>query len=96
VEDLAEEGHLGWRERVVLGELELGGEDAAFKRGPFRALDEGLPLEEVVFGDRAGGDAVWWIVGQGAVFREQPAVGGGLGHVGLWDWSLSLLLGCRV
>lgn len=67
--------HTRRRKRVVLGELELSGKDAAFEGRVLRALDETFPVEEVVLGDRAGGDAVGGVVGQGAVFLEEPAVG---------------------
>lgn len=36
-------------QRIVLGELELGGENAAFKGGFFGALDEAFPVQQVVF-----------------------------------------------
>jgi hypothetical protein len=39
----------GWRgQGVVLGELELGGEDAALKGRLLGSLDEAFPMEEVV------------------------------------------------
>lgn len=85
--DFGEELHGRRRERVVLGELELGGEDAALKGGALGTLDEAFPEEEVVFGDGAGGDAFGGVVGEGAVFLEETAVGGGLSHGGV---------GCRV
>ena len=73
--DLAQELH-GWRgERVVFGEAQLGGEDAAFEGGALGALDQGFPVEEVVLRDGAGRDAFWGVVGQGAVFLEEAPVG---------------------
>lgn len=39
-------------------------------------------MEEVVFRDGAGGDAFGRVVCEGAVFLEEAAVGGGLGHGG--------------
>lgn len=81
--DVGEETHGWWGERIVLWELELGGEDAAFKRGALWTLDEAFPVEEVVFGDGAGRDAVWRVVGQGAVFLKEAPVGGRLGHDGI-------------
>lgn len=77
---VGEELHRRRRERVVLGELELGGEDAALKGRALGALDEALPAQQVVLGDGAGGDALGGVVGEGAVFLEEAAVGGGLGH----------------
>ena len=73
--DLAEELHCRRGERVVLGEAQLGGEDAALKGRALGALDQGLPAQEVVFGDGAGGDALGWVVGEGAVLLEEAPVG---------------------
>lgn len=56
---LTREAHARGRERIVAGELQLGGEDAAFEGGAFGSLDQGFPDEEVVFGDGACGYAVW-------------------------------------
>lgn len=71
----------GWRrERVVLGEPQLGGEDAALKGRVLGTLDQTLPVEEVVLGAGAGGDAFGRVVGEGAVLLQETAVGGGLGH----------------
>jgi hypothetical protein len=80
VPDVSKEAHGRWRERIVLWELELCGEDAALERRALGALDEALPVQQVVLGDWAGGDAVWRVVGEGAVFLEEAPVGGGLGH----------------
>lgn len=44
-------------------------------------------MEEVVFRDGAGGDAFGRVVCEGAVFLEEAAVGGGLGHVGRVVWA---------
>jgi hypothetical protein len=95
VKDLAQELHAGRRQRVVLGELELGREDAALKGRTLGALDQGLPVQQVVLGDGAGRDAVGRIVGQRAVLLEQPAVGGGLGHVGSRAMCLISRVGLR-
>lgn len=76
MEDLAQELHGRGGERVVLGELELGREDAALERGPLGPLDEGFPLQQVVFGDRAGSDAIGWVVGQRAILLQEPSVCG--------------------
>ena len=68
---LAQKLHL-WRvERIVLGEFELGGKDAAFKGRALGALDQRLPGEEVVFVNGAGGDTVGWGRKEGFVFREE-------------------------
>jgi hypothetical protein len=68
---LAEKLHL-WRvERIVFGEFELGGEDAAFKGRALGALDQRLPGKEVVFVNGAGGDAVGWGREERFVFREE-------------------------
>lgn len=61
--NLPQELHGWWRKGVILGELQLGREDAAFEGGAFGTLDQGLPMEEVVFGYGAGGDALWRVVG---------------------------------
>ncbi len=45
VPDLADEAHRRRRQRVVFGEAQLGGEDAAFEGGAFGALDERFPDE---------------------------------------------------
>ena len=71
--DLAQEAHRGRVQRVVLGEVELGGEDAAFEGGAVRSLDQGFPEEDVVFGDGAGGDAVGRGGGEEFVFVEEAA-----------------------
>lgn len=65
---------------IILGELKLGGEDAALKRCVLGPLDETLPVEEVIFGHGAGGDALGRVVGEGAVLLKEPPVSGGLGH----------------
>lgn len=82
--DVAEEPHAGRVERVVLGELELGGEDAALEGSAVGALDEGFPEEDVVLGDGARGDAVGRGGGQGAVLVEEAAGGEGRSHGGIW------------
>jgi len=79
--DFAQEPHAGRRERVVFWEFQLGWEDAAFEGGALGTLDEGFPVQEVVFGDGAGGDAFGRVVGQGAVFLEQTALGGCRSHI---------------
>jgi hypothetical protein len=63
--------------RIVLWETEFSGEDAAFKRGAFGALDERFPDEHVVFVDGAGGYAFRRIVGERAILFEETFGGGG-------------------
>lgn len=79
---VGEELHGRRSKGIVLGELELGGEDTALEGGALGALDEALPVQEVVLGDGAGGDALGGVVGEGAVLLEEAPVGGGLGHGG--------------
>ena len=69
--DLAEELHLGRVERVVFGELELGGEDTAFKGRAFGPLDQRLPREEIVFVHRTRSDAVGRRGEEGFVFGKE-------------------------
>ena len=78
---LAEELHRGRGEGIVLGEAQLGGEDTAFERRALGALDQRLPVQEVVFRHGPRGDAFGRVVGQRAVLLQEPAVGGGLRHV---------------
>lgn len=90
---LAQKPHRRWIERVILGELQFGGEDAAFKGGAVRALDEGFPEEDVVFGDGAGGDAVGRGGGEEFVFVEEAAGGDGGCHGGLVGWLVGWWVG---
>lgn len=76
VPNLAEELHGGRGEGVVVGELELGGEDAALEGGALGPLDQRLPVEQVVFRHGACRDAVRWVVGEHPVLLEEPTVGG--------------------
>lgn len=69
--DIAQKTHGGRHERVVLGELELGGKDAAFVGSVLGPLDQGFPDEEVVFVDRAGGDALRRVLREVFVFLEE-------------------------
>ncbi len=82
VPDIAEKLHRRRRQRIVLGKLELGGEDAALKGRALGALDQALPAQDVVLGHGAGGDALGRVVGEGAVLLEQAALGGRLRHGG--------------
>ena len=68
---LAQKLHLWWVERIILGEFELGGKDAAFKRRALGALDQRLPREEVVFINGACGDAIGWGSEEGFIFSKK-------------------------
>ena len=72
---LARKPHRRRRKRIVFREFELGREDAALERRAFGALYQGFPKEQVVFGDRPSGDAIWRVVGEVLVFLEK-ALGG--------------------
>lgn len=80
---IGNELHLGRGERIVLGEPELGGEDAAFERCAFGALDQSFPEKHVVFGDGAGGYAFRGVGGEGFVLFEEAF--GGAGCHGMVD-----------
>lgn len=79
---VSEKLHRRRRQRIVLGELELCGKHSALKGSSLGALDEAFPVQQVVLGDGAGGDAFGRVVCESAVFLEEAAVGGGLGHGG--------------
>lgn len=81
---LPDEPHRGRVQRVIPGELELGGEDAAFERGAVGPLDERLPEEDVVLGDGPRGDAVGRGRGQELVLVEEAAGGDGGCHGLFW------------
>ncbi len=84
---LPQEPHRGRVERVILGKLELGGEDAALEGRAVGALDQGFPEEDVVFGDGARGDAVGRGGGEEFVLVEEAAGGDGGCHGGfVWWW----------
>ena len=72
--------HAWRRQRVVLGKLELRGEDAAFERGAFRALDERFPDENVVFGYGTRGDAIRRVVRERTIFLKEALRGDARGH----------------
>lgn len=80
--DLPQELHGRRRQRVVLGEAQLGREDAALERRALGALDQRLPVQQVVLRHGTRRDALGRVVSQRPVFLQQPAVGGGLGHFG--------------
>lgn len=77
---VARKPHGRRRERIVLGKLELGGEDAALEGRALGALDQCFPHEDVVFGDGACGDAFGRVVGERAVFVEEALGGDAVGH----------------
>lgn len=79
---VADKLHRRRRQRVVAREAQLGSEDAPLEGRAFGPLDERFPVQKVVFGDGAGGDALGGVVGEGAVLLEEAAVGGGLRHAG--------------
>ena len=78
--DLAQKPHTGRIQGIILGKLQLGGEDAAFEGSTVGTLDESFPEEDVVFGDGAGGYAVGGRGGEGFVFVEETAGGDAGGH----------------
>lgn len=61
--DIHQELHTRRCKRIILRELELSGEDTAFEGRVLRTLNEAFPVEEVVFGDGAGGYAVGGVIG---------------------------------
>lgn len=61
--------------RVIVRELKFGREHAALKGRALGPLDQAFPVQQVVFGDGARGDAFGWVVGEGAVFLEEAALG---------------------
>lgn len=75
--DIRDELHLGWRERIVLGELEFGGEDTAFEGCAFGALDQRFPEKHVVFRYRARGYAFGRVGGERFVLFEETFGGAG-------------------
>jgi hypothetical protein len=83
---LPKKPHTRRRKRIILRELQLRREDTAFKRCALRSLDQRFPVQQVVFGDGACGDAFWGIVGEGAVFLEETSLRGCGRHFGDW-WS---------
>jgi len=73
---LPQKPHTRWRQRIILRELQLRRENTTLERRALWSLDERLPIQQVIFGHRAGGYAFWWIVGQKAVFMEEAALCG--------------------
>lgn len=67
--------------RVIIRKFQLCWEHAALERGPLGPLDQAFPMQEVVFGDGARGDAFRWVVGEGAVFLEETTLGYVEGHL---------------
>ena len=75
VPDIGQELHGRRRKRIVLGKLELGGEHATLERSPFRALNQSLPVEEIIFGYRPSRDSFWGVIREGPILLEQAAMG---------------------
>lgn len=67
--------HRWWAERVVFREFELSCEYSTLKRGASRALDQGFPVEHVIFRHWARSDALRWVGGEVLVFVEQALLG---------------------
>jgi len=70
VPKVCEKLHGWWHERIVLGELEFGREDATFVWSSLRAFDQSLPDEQVVLLYRASSDAIRRVLGEVLVFLE--------------------------
>ena len=77
--DFAHETHLWRRQRIVLRELELCVEHAAFKRRALGPLNQRFPQKHVIFGDGPCGDALGRVCHKPPVLFEQPFAGRG-GH----------------
>jgi hypothetical protein len=65
---LAQKPHTRRRKRIILRKFELSRKNAPFKGCAFWSLDQRFPVQQVIFGYRAGGDPFWWVVGEGSVF----------------------------
>ena len=65
--------------RIILRKLQLGREHAALKGRTFGSLDQCFPVEHVIFGDGAGGDALGRVGREVFVFVEETFLGDG-GH----------------
>ena len=68
-------------ERIVLGELELGSENATLERRLLGALDERLPVKQVIFRHRACCDAFGGVGREVAVFVEESFLRDGRCHL---------------
>ena len=79
---LAQKSHTRRRERIILWELQLCREDAAFERCALWSLNQSFPVKQVVFRDGAGGDAFWGVIGEGFVFLEEASLGSCRCHCG--------------
>jgi hypothetical protein len=71
-----QEAHLGRLQRVVLGEAQLGLEDAALEGRALGPLKERDPDEEVVLVARTGDDALGRVGGERLVLVHEAAEGG--------------------
>ena len=92
---ITQEFHGRWHERIVLGELELGGENAAFEGSVLWSFDQCLPDVHVVFADGTSGDAIRWVVGEVFVFLEEAfACYGGHGELLAHDQKWEMMKVC--
>jgi hypothetical protein len=69
--NFAQELHLRRVQRIVFGELELCGKDAALEGSAIWPLDQGFPDEQVILVDWACSDAVRRVGQEGLVLLEQ-------------------------
>ena len=87
----SDEFHRWWTERVIFGEFELGCEYATFKWRAFGALDQGFPVEHVIFRDWACGDALRWVCGEIFVFMEETFLSDRGAHCEGWEGYICLV-----
>jgi hypothetical protein len=80
--DLDQKLHLRRTERVVLWELQLGGEDATLVGGIFGTIDHHFPNEHAsfIYGPRVY--ALDWVLAEENEFVGKPLSGYGCGHLG--------------
>lgn len=81
-------------QRIIFGELKLGSKDATLEWGPLGALDQGFPVEHVIFGYRACSDAIWRVRGEVFVLVEKALLGDAGCHIcrlGKWVSSFTAL-----
>jgi len=77
--EVAQESHGRRHQGVVFWKLEFGRKDTTFEWRALWTFDQGFPYEHVIFGDGTCGDAIWWVIGEMLVFREQT-LGGDRSH----------------
>ena len=75
MEDFSQKLHLGWTERVVLGEVECSWEYSAFERRVFRTIDESLPDEGFGFVNRVSEYTLGWGAIEETVFVPEAFAG---------------------